>query len=99
MYSGYYRWFFRYMLAASRGSVRVWISSKNEMGLITYRIVSFHDTSPKPDGPTSHEITQHDVHKEPVPDDCNLTRMGDSWGILVEKVLDYLLVTSWFLDN
>jgi hypothetical protein len=69
------------------------------MGHIAYRISAFLDASSKPDCPTSHEIAQHDVHEQAVADDCNLTRMRDFWRFLVEKVLDYLLVTTWLLPH
>jgi hypothetical protein len=87
-------------IVAAHALVRVRISRRNErMGHITYRIISFFDASLKPDCPTSHEIAQHDVHEQAIADDCNLTRMGDFWWILVEKVLDYLSVTAWFLQH
>jgi hypothetical protein len=69
------------------------------MGHITYRIIAFLDASLKPDCPASHEIAQHDVHEQAVANDYNLTRMGDFGWILVEKVSDYLLVTTWLLEH
>lgn len=69
------------------------------MGHVNYRIIAFFDASSKPDCPTSHEIAQHDVHEQAVADDCNLTRMGDFRWILVEKVLDYLLMTTRLLQH